>query len=312
MKASDYLSREDIQHYTRRSDLMGAWLVLKNWLLIATIFAVVGLWTNPGTILLAIVLLGGRQLGLGVLMHEAGHKTLFKNQRLNDTVGQWFAAYPVLGDCHAYGASHREHHRLAGTQEDPDLPNYRNYPVPAASFRRKVLRDLSGRTGMKLLAGLFGGAGNHFMMRDGEQTSALAQGLLANALLLAVLWAFGVPALYGLWFVAYITTYPLVSRIRQVSEHGNVPGLFERDARGNTRTTLANWFEQLIFCPNDVNFHIEHHLLPSVPAWQLKALHHTLKSRGFYDDHPLAIADGYWDVVKRAVPQMDSNAVTTA
>jgi len=304
MKASDYLTREEIRHFTRRSDAMGLWMLLKNWLLIAAIFTAVAQWTNLLTILLAILLLGGRQLGLAVLMHEAGHKTLFKSQRLNDLLGQWLAAFPVLGDCNAYGASHREHHRLAGTADDPDLPNYRDYPISAASFRRKLLRDITGRTGSKLLLGLLSGAGNRIMMRDGEGTSALRQGLIANALLFAVLWASGQPLLYLLWVIAYLTSYPLVARIRQVAEHGNVPALYEPDPRGNTRTTRANWLEGLIFCPNDVNFHIEHHLLPSVPAWRLRALHERLTARGFYRDHPRAVANGYWDVIKRAVPEL--------
>lgn len=312
MKASDYLSRDEIQAFTRRSDVRGAWLVLQTWLWIGAIFALVATWTNPITILLAILLLGGRQLGLAVLMHEAGHKTLFKSQRLNEVIGQWLVAYPVLGDCDAYGASHREHHRLAGTEQDPDLPNYRNYPVSAASFRRKLLRDISGRTGSKLLLGLLSGAGNRIMMRDGDRSSSLAQGLLVNLALFTVLWSAGAPLLYLLWVIAYLTSYPLVARIRQVAEHGNVPALYELDPRGNTRTTRANWLEGLILCPNHVNYHIEHHLLPSVPAWQLPGLHRHLQTCGFYDDHPRAIANGYWDVIKRAVPELASRTAAAA
>lgn len=312
MKAADYLSKQEIQSYTRRSDVMGAWLVLKSWLGIAAIFAAVALWTNPLTVVLAIALLGGRQLGLSILMHEAGHKTLFKTQKLNETLGQWLGAYPVLGDCNAYGASHREHHRLAGTDQDPDLPNYQKYPIAADSFRRKLLRDISGQTGFKQLAGLLSGAGNRIMMRSGEGGSALRQGLIANAALLSILWFSGAAWLYLLWVAAYLTSYPLVARIRQVAEHGNVPALYELDPRGNTRTTRANWLERLILCPNKVNFHIEHHLLPSVPLWQLKALHETLSDRGFYADHPDAVADGYWSVIKRVVPDFDRSAAAAA
>ena len=311
MKATDYLSREEIVAFTRRSDWRGAWMLLANWLLIAAILAGVALWTNPLSILIAVLLLGGRQLGLAVLMHEAGHKTLFKSQRLNDVAGQWLAAFPVLGDCNAYGASHREHHRLAGTEDDPDLPNYRNYPISAASFRRKLLRDISGQTGGKLLMGLLSGAGNRIMMRDGEGTSTVRQGLIANAGLFALLWLAGEPWLYLLWVAAYLTSYPLVARIRQVAEHGNVPALYEADPRGNTRTTRANALERLLLCPNNVSLHIEHHLLPSVPAWQLPALHRRLLERGFYTDHPRSIADGYWDVIRRAVPEFDHRGVAT-
>ncbi|WP_439101349.1 fatty acid desaturase family protein [Congregibacter sp.] len=310
MKASDYLSREEIQSYTRRSDAMGLWLILKSWLGIAAVFAMVALWTNPLTIVLAIVLLGGRQLALSILMHEAGHKTLFKNQLLNQALGQWLGAYPVLGDCDAYGASHREHHRFAGTDQDPDLPNYRKYPIAADSFRRKLLRDITGQTGIRQLTGLLSGAGNRIMMRSGEGDNALRQGLIANGALFTILWLCGAPWLYLLWVAAYLTAYPLVARIRQVAEHGNVTALYELDPRGNTRTTRANWLERLTLCPNNVNFHIEHHLLPSVPLWQLENLHETLTNRGFYRDYPEAVVEGYWNVIKRAVPDLDRNAAT--
>jgi fatty acid desaturase len=142
-------------------------------------------------LLLCVLFLGGRQLGLAVLMHEAGHKTLFRSAWLNELLGQWLAAFPVLGDCNAYGASHREHHRLAGTDEDPDLPNYAAYPISVASFRRKLLRDLTGQTGLKLLAGTFRGAGNRIMMREGDRSASLPQGITANALLLGILWLGG-------------------------------------------------------------------------------------------------------------------------
>ncbi len=108
MKASDFLSNEELKFFTERSDLRGAWIVAFNWLSIAAIFAAVAIWTNPLTVVLAILLLGGRQMGLAVLMHEAGHKTLFRTQSLNEWIGNWLCAYPVLGDCASYAASHRE------------------------------------------------------------------------------------------------------------------------------------------------------------------------------------------------------------
>ena len=62
MKATDYLSKEEIRYFTERSDLAGARMVLFNWLMIMGIFALVVQWTNPLTILLAIVLLGNRHV----------------------------------------------------------------------------------------------------------------------------------------------------------------------------------------------------------------------------------------------------------
>lgn len=312
MKASDFLSKDQIALFTSRSDTRGAWEVLANWLIIIGTFSMMALWTNPVTLILGVVLLGGRQMGLAVLMHEAGHKTLFKKQQLNDVVGQWLCAYPVLGNCDAYGASHREHHRHAGTQNDPDLPNYQGYPISLSSLKRKLLRDLSGQTGLKLLGGLFAGSGRSIMMREGEKNDAALQGIAVNLCLFALLALTGNAALYGVWVVAYLFAYPLIARIRQVAEHGNVANLFDPDPRLNTRTTIPNWFEKLIFCPNQVNYHVEHHLLASVPSYRLKQLHQALTKNDFYKGYEHTNAQGYWDVLKRAVPELGQSGSAAA
>ena len=110
---------------------------------------------------------------------------------------------------------------------------------------------------------------------------------------------------YALWVIAYLTSYPLIARIRQVAEHGNVPDLFSPDPRLNTRTTLPNWLERLVLCPNHVNYHVEHHLLASVPSHRLGALHRLLVHKGFYRGHEDTLARGYWDVLKRVVPELE-------
>jgi fatty acid desaturase len=303
MKVSDYLSKEEQARFTRRSDLQGFRLLATNWLIIFAIFWVVAQWTNPLTLLLGVILLGGRQLGLAVLMHEAGHRSLFKSQALNNSLGQWLCAYPIMGDVNGYAASHRVHHQTAGTDKDPDLPNYRAYPISRASFKRKIIRDITGQTGLKLLVGLARGRGD-IMTGGDSRRRALYSGLFVNLVLFLVLYVLGMAEFYLLWFVAYVTAYPLVARIRQVAEHGSVVDLYHLDPRLNTRTTRARWFERLIFCPNNVCYHIEHHFLASVPCYHLKALHENLVQKGFYAGHEAAVASGYWNVIQRAVPEL--------
>lgn len=304
MKIGDWLSPEEIARYTARSDWRAAWVVCSNWLIIAAAFAAAAAWTHPLVLLAAAVVLAGRQMGLAVLMHEAGHGTLFETRALNRWVGQWLCAYPVLGNMDAYAASHREHHKLAGTREDPDLPNYQAYPVSKASFRRKIGRDLSGRTGARLVAGLFGGRSGDIMMRTSDEyPSALPQGLLVNAVLFGVLALCGAPLLYLLWVAAYLTVYTAIARIRQVAEHANVANLYDRDPRLNTRTTLANPLERLVLAPNHVNYHAEHHLMASVPCYRLAALHEALVAKGYYAGYPDAVVHGYWNLLKRVVPE---------
>ena len=117
MKVSDYLTKDDIARFTAKSDWHAWRLVLGNWLFIAAIFATAAAFPNPLVLLLAVVLLAGRQLGLSVLMHDAGHRTLFATPWLNDVIGQWFCALPVMNDQPTYARGHLHHHRKAGSHE---------------------------------------------------------------------------------------------------------------------------------------------------------------------------------------------------
>jgi fatty acid desaturase len=299
MKVSDYLSAEDVARFTARSDFHAWRLVLGNWLAIAAIFAVAGAWPNVLTIPLAIVLLAGRQLGLSVLMHECGHRTLFRTPLLNDVIGQWLCALPVLNDQPSYARGHLEHHRRAGTCEDPDLPNYQAYPVSRESFRRKVVRDLSGQTGMKLMAYLLRGASGSMSNGKRDGTLTLPAQLGVQLLLFLVLYAFGIGWTYLLWAVAYLTVYMLIIRVRQVAEHAAVPDLYDPDPRLNTRTVDAPWWQRLVFAPNGVNYHMEHHFMASVPCYRLRALRQHLRAAGALRGVP--IFHGYGEVVRHAV-----------
>ena len=299
MKISDYLSKDEISYFTAKSDFHGWRLVLGNWLAIAAVFAVVGAYTNPITVLLAIILLGGRQLGLSVLMHECGHRSLFKTAKLNDVVGQWFCALPVMNDLPSYARGHLIHHRNAGTREDPDLGNYEAYPISRASFKRKISRDLTGRTGLKLLTFIARGAAGGMSNEKRTNASSFYRQLAVQFALLLVLSLFGMPWAYLLWVVAYMTSFMLFIRLRQVAEHAAVPDLFDPDPRKNTRTVIARWWERLLLAPNGVNYHMEHHFMASVPCYRLKALHSHLRNRRALDEMPRVV--GYAAVFRGVV-----------
>lgn len=274
------LSHDELRAFLAASDLRGVLSLAANWGLIALAFIAATRFHNPLAWLFALVILGGRQLGLGVLMHDCAHRSLFKTPALNEFFGQWFCAYPILSHLPEYRRVHLRHHAKVGTSEDPDLGNYQSYPVSKASLRRKILRDLSGITGLKALTGFVRG-GDFISSFAGK--AALAGPLLAQGALLLVLWALQHPGLYALWVAAYLTTYMLFARLRQIAEHAAVPKLDATDPRRNTRTTIASALERLTVAPNHVNYHLEHHLLPRVPPYRLPRLHALLNERNYYD-----------------------------
>ena len=123
---------------------------------------------------------------------------------------------------------------------------------------------------------------------------------------LALLTALGRPELYLLWAAAWLTTHTLVTRIRSIAEHALTPD--PDDPLGNTRTAIARWWERLLIAPHRVNYHLEHHLLMTVPHYNLPRMHRLLRERGVLDG--ACVERGYWPILVRAAsrPELDDTA----
>ena len=105
-------SAEEWARLTKRESWRGMWLVVHCWGTIAAAVALVTIWPNPFTWLLAVMIVGTRQLGLAILMHEAAHGGLHTNQKINEFVGNWICAVPVGASLVGYRAYHLKHHRF--------------------------------------------------------------------------------------------------------------------------------------------------------------------------------------------------------
>jgi fatty acid desaturase len=82
--------------------------------------------------------------------------------------------------------------------------------------------------------------------------------------------------LFGLyWLMPYCTLTQVFFRIRGAIEHGNVPD--PRNPYRQTRTYLLHSAVGFFFAPKRVNYHLEHHLYPSVPFFHLPQLHAELR-----------------------------------
>lgn len=308
----DLFTAEQIALLTARSDWRGAWAVASTWGVIALAFAALARWPHPLTFIGAMVVIGGRQLCLAILQHEGAHGTLFKNRWLNDVLTDWLCARPIWQNLPKYKAHHLGHHTRTGTDEDPDITLHADYPVTRASLARKMLRDIAGVTGIKLIYGLvMMDAGvfkwtvaNHIerlpqqgrttLDRVGAALRNMAPMLLTNAVLWGLMAACGHAWLYGVWVLSYLTVLPLFIRIRSIAEHGCLersPDMFL-----NTRTTRAGWLARMTVAPLRVNYHMEHHLMASVPYHRLPLMHRWLQARSGVP----SAAPGYLEVLKLA------------
>lgn len=295
IKPSDILTKEESHAFRQRSDAWGCWLIAHCWGMIAAAIALYAVFPNPLTLLLGVVIVGGRQLGLSILMHEGSHGLLFKNRKLNERLTQWLCAWPMILNVHGYRIRHMAHHRFTRTEKDPENYLYTPFPVTRASMGRKFLRDLTGIVFLRTSYGIFRyirGA------KDGRAKRLIGfygGPLLVNGALAAGFAAFGrIDLFLLLWLLPMATTYQLFLRVRNIAEHATVDDL--DDPLKNSRTTLIGPVARTLFAPYWVNYHIEHHMLPFVPCYRLPKIHKLMLERGF-GEH-MSIVKGYGDVIK--------------
>ncbi|NRA10233.1 MAG: fatty acid desaturase family protein [Myxococcales bacterium] len=291
----DVLSRQEIDELLCLHDARSWFSIAFNWGVVGACFAWVAVWPNPFSIVAALFLIGARQLGFAVLMHEAAHRSLLSNKRVNDRVGNWLCGYPIWSDLDRYRPYHLKHHARTGGEQDPDLGLITPFPITRASLRRKVWRDLTGQTGLKI--GRASWARSFGRSAEDPAARRAARGFwISNAVLFGLLALAGHPALYLLWVLAWLTTNQLVTRIRSIAEHALTPDVPEPE--GLTRTTLPRWWERLLIAPNCVNYHLEHHLLITVPHYHLRRMHRLLDERGILTHACIDV--GYPGVLRRA------------
>ena len=92
-----FLTPEEIRPLAERSDMMGFALIAYGWALVFGAVALFAWYPSVVTFLLAVMIIGSRQLGFAVLMHEGAHRALFKTGWLNEWASQWLASRPIMG-----------------------------------------------------------------------------------------------------------------------------------------------------------------------------------------------------------------------
>ena len=284
-----YLTSEEIRPLARRSDVMGGLMILHCYGMIALAVAFYSIWPNPISFLVAVVVVGSRQLGLAILMHDAAHRALFRTGWVNEFAGMWICGNPILADMAAYRHYHLTHHRFTQSDKDPDLSLSQPSPTTRASLIRKFLRDLTGRTGFRQISAQIALslklAGDADAVEEAAKQAQAFKGgglrgaLLTNLVIFALMWVFGAWWYwFAFWLLPLITWFQMVLRIRNIAEHALTE--FSDDPFRNVRTTKANWLARAIVAPYWVNYHLEHHMVMHVPCWNLKKMHNLLVKKG--------------------------------
>ena len=219
---------------------------------------------------LAFVLMARGHVCLNILGHEAAHRLLFSDRRLNDAVGR-FLAYSSYQAMLAYRRAHFAHHRDEMGPDEPDRSLYAGYPISRASWRRKLRRDATGVSAAKNFA---------VLLRAMRQRRPEALMILALHLaLIATSIAFMRPLAYVVWILSWSTLWKVSNRLRAIAEHGGM--IRSRDRRETTHVIRQSLLARYWMVPYHTGWHLAHHADMGVPWTNLPKLHAELVASGW-------------------------------
>ncbi|MEO7556403.1 MAG: fatty acid desaturase [Acidimicrobiales bacterium] len=266
----------------RISDAGNAWSVFALWASTLAI-CVAAVWiAHPLAWVAAFVLMGPQHARFASLGHEAAHRLLFTNKRINDWVGRWVLGYPAFFPVDLYRRGHMAHHKDEFGPNEPDMNLYRGYPITRTSLGRKLRRDLLWESGWKNLKGLLRG-----LRADGPRTHA-RRIIGAQVVLLAVCATLGYPLVwFGLWFLPWMTEWRVINRLRAIAEHGGMER--SSDRRRTTHAVRQSRLAGSFLVPYNIGYHLAHHVDMGVPWRNLPQLDRELEAAGWVPDalvHP--------------------------
>src|SRR4030088_1257240 len=98
IRDSGLMTEQELIEVRTRSTWKSVALIAHAWTLILGSIAMVAVWPNPLTFVLAVAMIGSRQLGLAILMHDGAHGCLSADEKSNLALSQWFCAYPIFAE----------------------------------------------------------------------------------------------------------------------------------------------------------------------------------------------------------------------
>jgi fatty acid desaturase len=265
--------------------------VAEEWASIAAAIVICERFFHPLLYVLAVIVIGARQHALSVIGHDATHFRFLPNRRLNDWVANLTALWPTFLVLEGFRHYHGEHHRFTGEEGDGNRFAWRThstdgkpkpewvYPKSPAGLFFKILRRAAFVTGLFwILRGLLASA---FFRSSWLQV--LVRLFYYCGIVAALVAAGALEGFLLYWIVPFCTWHMAAQYIRLVCEHSAVYS--DDPDYGRTRTTLARWWERWLIVPRNIHYHIEHHWYPSVPLYNLPALHARLMEQPGFRQH---------------------------
>ncbi len=273
-------------------------------------------WAIPVGILI-VLLMGLRMNAFGVILHEGSHGFLARSRKLNDQLCNWIIAFWTINSVEEYRPTHRLHHRYLGQERDPDRVFYL-VPPRRGALTGLLLQDLVGLTAFRRATTRISGTSQ----ASGAPASLLARPQLLVGKLVTQVVVLGQFLVFqgfprGLlfyvvfWLVPIVCMYPMILRLKTITEHYDPALRDPNNVQWTARTSYAGWLQNH-WVGARMEYHFEHHVLPTIPYRGLKRLHRQFEKTGLFDRHAEVISHGYVLFLVRAAVRSFSGGRSTA
>lgn len=272
-----------------------------DWALILGAVAAV-VWLDAVLAPLSVLVISNRQRSLGNILHDAGHRNIWREKDRNDLVARALVAPLLFASLSRYRETHFQHHlELGRPQGDPDLiPGHDHLPsLWVVSYARCLL---SWSTWL-------GSLGGHLFAQEVSlRSKAFIMGWWA--ILVGVLALLGggdfALAFLVLWLLSRATLFHCITTFREMCDHF---GLRPGGVFGFTRDMVCNGPWRWIIHPRNNGYHLTHHLLPAVPYYRLPEAHTLLSQLPMFEDRS-HICRAYFSTANAVTTEWKSRAVT--
>lgn len=245
----------------------------KLWATIAVTIAIAAYCHNILATVAAIIIIGGRQSALGLMMHEQAHYLGLKS-RWGDTIVNVLVCYPLLFvNVLGYARIHLTHHRYFFGDKDPDIHRKSGhdwaFPMTRGRLAWLFTRNVLGLNLVQTIIGKNSKDNLPKYKRLGPNygwTQVLFMAAIAVALTLAHGW--GLFLIY--WLIPLMTTLQAFVLLGALCEH-----VYCKSAslESSTAIIMPTWWEKAIFPDFNFFYHVYHHYFPGVAFANLPQIH---------------------------------------
>lgn len=278
--AMTYADRKVVKDLSQLQPWRTTLAIAADWLVIAAAIYASIASGSTWVYAIAVFVIAGRMHAMAVLIHDFAHYRWIRNKVVSEWVGDLLLAWPLMTTVDGYRQNHLAHHRHTNTENDPDFRD--RLGVPAFTFPRSwhqvVLTFAGYAIAVRSILDIMGFL-RRFEARPSPAYTCARIGFYI-AVLLAFWWLDAIQGLFWYWLLPFLTAFFAIMYVRSVAEHfGSMD--YDHELTG-TRTVIPHLWEKAIFAPHNVNYHLDHHLYPSVPFYNLPQLHaHLMENPDF-------------------------------